>query len=377
MRIAETLADAGHSVTIICKQADGLPVDAVSGGVRYVRVPMWSRSLLPRVGLLKFSEFESFVRDKVLEIRPTVIHANDLIALQAATRLARQIGAKVVLDIHDLYLHGPKKRTGLAYWHGERVERANIRLADAVITVSNGIAEHLQRLYGIARPAVVLNAPYIPSGSVAGTSRRLRDEIGLAADQPLAVYTGGRSRSRGLDRLVRAMADVEGLHVAMVGHAQSAEDPSLRKIALDGGYADRLHLLPPVPHTLVTSYISSADFGVIPYHVECLNHQYSMPHKLLEAVFAGLPVAVPDLREMRRFVNATETGLVMNALDVADIARAMRTLAAKRKELRLSKDKVWALNEEYGWEVQAATLRSVYDRLYLHRSAPNDQIQAA
>ncbi len=71
-------------------------------------------------------------------------------------------------------------------------------------------------------------------------------------------------RSRGLERLVHALSAAPGVHMAMVGHSQSVSDSSLMSIAREGGSADRLHLLPPVPHTEVPSFIASADFGVLP-----------------------------------------------------------------------------------------------------------------
>lgn len=364
--MAETLVGAGYDVTVVCKLADDLPRDETVNGVRYIRVPMRARFLRPRSGLLKFRAFASFVGKTVMALKPTIIHANDLISLPAATRLAEALRAKVVFDVHDLYLHGPKKRSRLAYWHGERVEWDHIRLADAVMTVSDGMADHLRDAYRIRRPAVVMNAPD-GIGHADPSPRRLRDEIGLSDDQPLGVYTGARSRSRGLERLVHALSAAPGVHMAMVGHSQSVSDSSLMSIAREGGSADRLHLLPPVPHTEVPSFIASADFGVLPYHVNCANHEYSMPHKLFESVFAGLPVAVPSLHEVRKFVESTGTGLVMNALDVDDIGKTLRLMASRRSELRIDPDKVKSLVGRFGWPVQAKVIVDLYAGLSTDR----------
>lgn len=370
-RMAETLCNAGHSVTIVCKHADGLPKDEISQGVRYLRVPMRARPLRPRFGVFKFSAYESFVRKAVLAIRPTVIHANDLIALPAANSLARQLGAKVVLDIHDLYLHGAKKRSKLSQWHGERIERRHIRLADAVITVSNGIADHLRDTYGIERPVVVMNAPDPDAATPDGPSiETVRDALELGPEVPLGVYTGARHLVRGTGRLVSALAHVADLHLAMVGAAPAEVDRQLLSLARAGGCADRLHLLPPVPHELVSRYIATADFAVVPQHAECLNHEYSMPHKLFEAVFAGLPVAVSNLREMSDFVHGTGCGVVMNAKDVEDIAATMRKLVAERGRRIASPDRTAQLSRIYGWPSQARKLLAVYEQLEGRQADP-------
>ena len=364
MRMAETLVSAGHAVTIVCKHVDPLPRDETVNGDRYLRVPMRARTLRPRSGLFKFRAFTSFVEDTVKKLRPTVIHANDLIALPAATSIGRNIGAKVVYDVHDLYLHGPKKRSALGNWHGRNVEGHNIRVADSVITVSDSLAGHLQKSYRIPLPKVVLNAPDVravtgESVSILG----LREIVGLPPETPLAVYTGLRHSNRGLDRLVRALGMVPDMHLALVGHSMGNIDDSLNHIAALEQIENRLHILPPVPHDLVTAFISSADFGVIPCDFNCLNDQYSMPHKLFESVFAGLPTAVSDLPEMRRFVELTRAGIVMNARNIEDIAATMRKMAAEKDALRLGPEKVAALKRKYGWPAQAKVLLGVYDRL--------------
>ncbi len=378
MRIAETLESAGHAVTIVCKHVDPLPRDETVNGVRYLRVPMRARPLRPRSGLLKFRAFRSFVEDTVKSLRPTAIHANDLIALPAANAIGRAIGAKVVYDVHDLYLHGPKKRSAPGMMHGRKVEQHNIRIADSVITVSDSIAEHLLESYQIPLPDVVLNAPDIRavSGETAPI-RGLREVLGLPPEIPLAVYTGLRHANRGLDRLVRALGMVPDTHLALVGHSMGNIDDTLNHIAALEKVESRLHILQPVPHDLVTAFISSADFGIIAYDINCLNDQYSMPHKLFEAVFAGLPTAVSDLPELRRFVESTQTGIVMNARRIDDIAATMRKMAAEKDQLRLEPEKVAALKRQYGWPAQARILLEVYERLGIGGTAVAPDLEPA
>lgn len=364
MRIAEALVTSGRAVTVVCKYIEGLPRRERINGVSYVRVPMRARLLRPRSGVFKFRAFESFVADEALSAKPAAIHANDLIALPAAVRIAGMTGAKVVYDVHDLYLHGPKRRSRLARWHGERTEQHNIRLADAVMTVSDGLADHLQRTYGITRPAVVMNAPAIrPPEAESDQRRALRDELNLRPEVPLAVYTGARHSSRGLENIVSALGRVTELHLALVGHKVRGLDDELRRIAERGGCLERLHILPPVPHDLVTAYISSADFAVISVSVSILNHRFAMPHKLFEAVFAGLPVAVSQHSAMDQFVAETGTGMAMDTDDVAAIAAALTSMTEQRAALRIDDTTVAGLKAAYGWPVQERKLLEVYDDL--------------
>ena len=299
----------------------------------------------------------------VKRLAPDVVDAHDLITLPGASRIAAAIGAKILYDVHDLYLHQPKRRSLLARWQGARLEGRYIRQADAVITVSNGMADHLRDAYDIPRPDVVLNSP-VDSAPSDDVGRDLRSELRLAPDIPLGVYTGARSLSRNLDRLVRALAEVPGLHLALVGHPQTVDDNRLRALADAGGCADRVHILPPVPHEIVSAYISTADFGILPYNGECLNHDVTLPTKLFEAVFAGLPVAVSELPALTDFVGRTGTGLAMDSLDEASIATTLRRMAKDRQRMRLPPTKIETLRKTYGWPAQAKILLGIYDRLF-------------
>lgn len=362
MRHTSALARAGHTVTVICKLADGLLPEEEVDGVRYVRVPMRARLLKPRSGPMMFRAFASFVERPAQALKPDIVDAHDLIALPAAIRIARETGAKVLYDVHDLYLHQPKRRSRFAYWFGERTEKRNIKLADAVITVSDGMADYLRSSYGIPRPILVMNAPEVKPAD-GGSQRNLRSELGLGPDVPLGVYTGGRNRSRGLDKLVQALGQVPALHLALVGHRQGGDDTQLRRIAEAGSWDHRLHIVPPVHHDRVVNYVASADFAILPYHVDCLNHEVTIPTKLFEAVFAGLPVVVHKNRALREFVEATGTGLVTDSRDVESMANTLRHMVRDQDQLHLSDEKVSSLIREYGWPTQAKRLLEVYDRL--------------
>ncbi len=373
MRMAEALTQIADTVTVVCRLEDGLPPDETVNGVRYLRVPMRSRDLplkrrlIPRHGLMKFEAFRWFVEDAVMARNPTIIHANDLLALPAGVALSRKAGAKVVYDAHDVYLHQPKRRSALVRWHGSRAESRNIRRAEAVITVTESIVDFFQTTYGIPRPTIVMNSPDFGDQKNGPT---LREEIGLADDVPLAVYLGRRDRNRGLDRLTTAMAQVPDLHVAMLGHSADGIDDRIAAMAERGGYKSRLHLCAPVPHDRLVGHIRSADFSVVPLHAASLNHEFALPNKLFESVFAGLPVVVSDLKEMGRFVRETDTGLVMDARSVESIVEHLQYAVCERDRLKLSPEKVQQLWAEYGWPVQSEKLLSVYRRLISEPGSP-------
>jgi glycosyltransferase involved in cell wall biosynthesis len=96
-----------------------------------------------------------------------------------------------------------------------------------------------------------------------------------------------------------------------------------------------------------------------------LNHRYTTPQKLFEALAAGVPVVASDLPGMADIVRAADAGVLCDATSPASIAAAVRQvleqppadLAAMRERARR------AAHETYNWDRQVTTLFGVYRRL--------------
>lgn len=318
------------------------------------------------------------MRQHILGLAPDVVHAHDLVTLPTASAAAARIGAKLVYDSHELEMHRNARYPKLGWWRRRILERRHIRQADLVITVCDSIADHLAEDYGIACPTVILNTPPLPLADRV-SRRTLRGHLGLARDVPLVVYVGKVTAGRGIEHCVRALALAPELHLAVVGPRLRPTENLLRGLSEKLAVTDRLHLVDPVPPDEVAGFIGDADAGVVPIQNVCLSYYYCLPSKLFESVFAGLPVAVADLRELRRFVLGQGCGVVMDQTDPRDIARAMREAIAHRERYRLTGARLRAVQDAYAWPAQARKLVAAYARLVpgAHRkqSAPVPALQ--
>jgi len=318
-----------------------------------------------RTALLPLEYWQGIVaRVPTLVPRCDVIHAHDLGPLAAAVRLARQWERqdpgsprpKVMYDSHELYVEQftkwlPREKR---FWSAH--ERLMIRRADAVITVSDGIAHELQTRYALAeRPRVVLNSPPADSsGPLTPARPDVRVDAGVGANLPLAVYAGAIKAGRGVDELVAALAEAD-FHLAVVGSGTPAYLRELTKKAADAGAGARLHLLDPVPAKTLTRYLSTADVGVHPLPDTCLNHRLALPNKLFDYVFSGLPVVVADLPEMARFVSKHGLGATYPSGNAGRLGAAIVAVAARDHAPDLHR-----LRSAYGWERQGAVLQRLY-----------------
>ena len=131
------------------------------------------------------------------QLKPDIIHANDFRMLGVAARAVLRARAKgrdikLVWDAHE-FLPGIKPWSSSPRWHLAHMahEREYAPCADAVITVSDTLADLLVAEHGLAtRPTVVLNAPEVRQAATNGSGPSVRAACGLASEIPLLVYSG-------------------------------------------------------------------------------------------------------------------------------------------------------------------------------------------
>jgi glycosyltransferase involved in cell wall biosynthesis len=329
------------------------------------------------------TDYESTFGHVIDDLHADLIHAHDMqmlpIAVKAAGR-ARASGRHlpVVYDVHELVSGlstnpGRTKRM-VAAWR--RLEREYIGGADRVIAVSPQLAQRLQRDFRLGEtPTVVLNTP-VRAAAAAPIDRGLRDTIGLHADVPLLVYSGGVTAARGLESAIDALPQLPGAHLAVVA-VPSPHRPVcdvLRERAQRIGVGDRFHLVEPVEPELLVALLASADIGLIPI-LHFPSHEVALTNKLFEYVHAGLPVVVSDCAAQAAFVRDRGIGGVHIAGDPADLSRAVRAVLDNTAEFaRAVSDP--ALCDEFSWERQERELHRVYDGLLGEDRRHDDELPA-
>ncbi|MFE9201834.1 glycosyltransferase family 4 protein [Micromonospora sp. NPDC007230] len=306
------------------------------------------------------------------ELRPDIIHANDYKMLGVgarATLRARAAGrqVKLVWDAHE-YLPGLNPALNSARWLRAQCahEREYAPVADAVVTVSESLADLLQQEHRLReRPAVVLNAPDVGPVDASEPAPDLRASCGIGPDVPLLAYSGGIAPVRGVDVAVEALSQLPGVHLALVSLPPGkTSTPSIGKLlarAGELGVADRVHTLPYVAHHQVAAFLSAADAAISPL-VHLPNHEIALSNKFFEYSHARLPIVTSDVKTMAETARSTGQGEVFKAQDVADFVRAVRAVLADPARYRAAYDRPGLL-ERWTWERQAEVLDGVYTRL--------------
>lgn len=319
-------------------------------------------SLRRRLGTLTGTAayYEEAVR-RALAVRPAVIHCHDLDTLAPGVMAAGICGARVIYDSAELWTERNTGFTGLRrrldHARYTVLERLLIRGADAVITVSDGIAAELTARYGILRPEVIRNVPRMPGAQV---RRSLRAKLG--GEGPIILHLGIVDMNRGIEAAVRSLTALPGARLALMGPARPHVMSPLRELARGLGVSDRVIHLPPVPRDEIIAWAAEADVGLCTFQPVCLSHVLAMPNKLYEYAFAGVPIVASDLPDMAHYIRKNNLGLLCNPDDPRDLAGAVRRVF-NGDVPRKSAEELRAFCAAEAWEREFVELWRIYCRL--------------
>lgn len=347
LRHAALLVDAGYDVRLFAQAplpaVPPAPVTVIPGPGSDTRVRLGivlrqaPASLVPASADLLYwlSPSRLTARRDLLRFNPDLVIANDWRALPLAFAAKRGCGARIIYDSHEF---APEEFADSWRWrvlarqYVVRIEDRYIREADAVATVSEGIADALAQRYGLTRPTVISNTPAWQETAFRPTTR------------PITVlYHGAVVPRRGLETLIESVSLwPEEFRLVIRGPTQGGFDQHLRTLAMPFG--ERIALEPPVPPDQLISTAAQADIGIFLLSNSTTHARFAMPNKIFEYVQAGLMVISSDLPEIRRMIEAAACGVLLSSDTPQVIAACLASLdpaqidAHKRAALARARD---------------------------------------
>jgi glycosyltransferase involved in cell wall biosynthesis len=278
-----------------------------------------------------------------------VVHANDLDTLAASWLIARRARARLVYDAHELYSEfepaPPRIYRACTSW----AERVLARRADAVVTVSDPIADELVRRLRLGRrPLVVLNCPSLAEVPP--------PELPEVESMPLrAVYQGTLGPGRELADLLAIVAAAPEVRFTLRIPGVDQEELFVAAAGLPN-----VSIAAPVAPDDVIRAIEGEQVGLIFDQPVTRNGELSLPNKLFEYLAAGLAVVVSDLEVLGQFAEREDVGLAVAggpegiAAALMDLARDPARLASfRRKAAAASRDR-------FNAEAQSLALRAAW-----------------
>lgn len=336
---ARSLADAGHTVTIVARPPG--PRDPSNVQFKLIDLPTTSRWKRPWVvGPAAVALARSTEAD--------VVQFHDPELIPFALLLKKQ-GYKIVYDVHeDLpadihskgWIPGPV-RPAMALG-AELVERMAAPRCCRVIAATPAIADRF-RAYGV-QAVVVRNSVRLDEfvRPTIDTDRRRQ-----------AVYVGRISFDRGLVAMVECCAEIR-LPLVLAGSIGAKEAEWLKAQSADVLYKGKL------ARSEVVELLNESLIGLNLLLPEP-NYLFSLPTKLFEYMAAGLAVITSDLPKSKEIVEQAGCGFVVSIADRRTLVERLSFLAANPQcAQELGQAGQAAVSRNYNWEHDAAELRKLY-----------------
>ena len=321
--------------------------------------------------------FRRAFEQKITTWSPDVVHAHDGLSLPLLVHAAERSNAISVFDSHELEAHRNHPLIWAMRGRITALERRYLPKVDAVLTVSETIADHLSAGYSIPRPTVLFNAPPLhpaplPSRWQGLARTSLRTEAHLPENALLLVYTGNIAAGRGIEQTLEGVAHylehaspARDIHLSLVGVVSPAFQAQLETQAQQLGMRDRLRFHPSVPATDVARFITDADIAVLPILPDVLSHQYAMPNKLFEALQARLPILGANLEEMSDFIRDHALGTCYDPFSPPRFCKGLETILTAPETPQKRRARFAEISEAYSWEAQGDKLLSLYKNFEL------------
>jgi len=285
-----------------------------------------------------------------------IIHCNDLLTLPMGVIVKKFYNkdVKIVYDAHEYEtelngLEGGKKR------FRKLLEKSLIKYADKVMTVSNAIADEYVRLYGIEKPALVLNTP--PYTNIE-KKNIFRETFGIREDQTIFLYQGGLVNGRGIEDILESFKEINNDKSVIVFMGYGVFEETIKEAA---SKHDNIFFHPAVSPNVLLNYTSSADFGISMIEDICLSYRYCLPNKMFEYIMAEVPVIVSNLPEMKKVVETYKVGVIAKNNGKEGLEEAI--LEATQLDKQELNQNIKKAKEIFNWEEQEKVLLSVYQEL--------------
>jgi glycosyltransferase involved in cell wall biosynthesis len=298
LQYAKLLAARGNIVDVIALQREGAPRFEVLDGVNVHRIQKRDVNERSRFAylfrVLRFFLVSAFVlAKKHFSRRYDVIHIHsvpDFLVFAAA--VPKILGAKIILDIHDILPEFYASKFGvradsLGFEVMVWVERVSIRFSDHVI-----VANHLwrKRLLSRSVPAekctVFLNypdpvlfhhhAPSPPNGKF------------------LILYPGTLNFHQGVDVALRAFARIAGEipDAEFQVYGEGPARPELMRLRDELGLSDRVQFRNFLPVCEIAKIMSTAHLAIVPKRASSKFGNEAASTKIMEFMALGVPVIV-------------------------------------------------------------------------------------
>jgi glycosyltransferase involved in cell wall biosynthesis len=342
METCWALAARGHRVALIVRpdthvpprdpfdyyglpRQDGLTIERAP-------VPSAAPAMARRAGFL------AFAAGRILGAAADIVMTRDLALASLLLRL--RSSAPVIFESHG---YAPDVAAALPEMLSTATAPSSAKLARLAkrearvwrgaagyVTITAGLADELRRRFGPRDHLAIIpdGVRLKPDASAAASSSDRTSESASETSRTVVCYAGHLYPWKGVDILLRALAQVpEAAGLIVGGHDKEPDLARTRVLASSLGIAGRVTFTGPVAPADVAARLAAADVLVLPNPRSAISTHATSPLKLFEYMAAGRAIVASDLPSIREVLTDDVDGLLVAAGDADALAAAIRRLS--------------------------------------------------
>lgn len=356
LKMCKTLRKHGCLAEVVALWRPGLELSGQVEEVPYRRIKLKTYSWPSALNFFKMLEFSWRLRWNYRSKDIWLLNDFEALLVYALGALLG-LRVKIAYDSHELQ----SDRAGMTNpWYRRMViavERLFLKATTPVFNVSPGIVNIYEQRYGLKNQHLIMNLP--EGRPELGHHSKFRDRWPqIHPDATVFICQGKLTRQRGLEILVQAFERLNPDEFVLV---LMGFGPMYDELAAVAEASPNIYIHPAVPHSEITDYTSSADWGITNVQNICLSYLHSLPNKLFEYVQSGIPVIASNLEDTENFIRDNEVGLVMDGESIESVVNTLR----EARELGAARFGAAVLRaaEKYRWERQEPTIVKTFDEL--------------
>jgi glycosyltransferase involved in cell wall biosynthesis len=360
----ESLSEAGHEMHLACFTRKNRP-EYEKGETCYIHRKaisglVYKSSVAALTFPLYFNFWKRFITRLVREFRFDAIHVHDLPLTEVAVRICRKENIPLTVDLHEnwpAYLRissHTKSLAGRLLSPNKRwvdYEKRILAGADHIVVV---VKEAAQRLASIG-----MNPDRIKVVSNTVNLRHFRiTPAKKSGDDIVLFYAGGLTYHRGLQVVIRAIAEVSRPNIKCWILGEGSYKAELENLVSELGLQEQVIFKGWQPYEKMTEMMMDADYTLIP-HLRSDHTDATIPHKLFQYMYAGKPIIGSDCKPIERIVNETDSGYIYTSDQPEELAKVLQQLIKDDPDSYVENGRKW-VTEKYNWSVDSKVLLDLY-----------------
>lgn len=351
LKEAKSLSDQGYAVTVYGFRSK-LKLDKQNKyNFKIITFPLISRKFraLRNISILIYIIIINFIiglkKAKYYHSHNTMF----LVGMYLSSKIHR---GKFIYDSHEVQWECTKA--------DEILERMFIRKADAIICVSEGIAEEVSRRYSISIENIVVisNYPYFSQYEVDLNQNIDSNNIKF-------IFSGGLSFEN-IENFLRAIKNINKLTVYLQIYHRGSCYEKINSLISELNIGNKIEFLPIVTPEKINEIISKYDvaFNLPSNPHNKVAYRYSSSNKMYQYLSAGLPVLCSQLEIYQKDFVENNVGISVNARDIESIRNGINKFIENPNMIIDMRKKAIELSKSiFNWITQEKKLLDIYKRL--------------